>query len=87
VLTRFFGKSVAVINAIWIILSSIFELTGSYESCWCTGTVLGLGNKAWVVLFVSGDKMREDAKASWIGRLAMSLFTMISTYLVSKTYS
>ncbi|CAG5158465.1 uncharacterized protein ALTATR162_LOCUS5093 [Alternaria atra] len=87
VLTRFFGKSVAVINAIWIILSSIFELIGFYESCWCTGTVLGLGNKAWVVLFVSGDKMREDAEASWIGGLAMSLFTMIFTYLVSKAYS
>jgi hypothetical protein len=87
VLMRFFGKSVAVINAIWIILSSIFELIGFYESCWCTGTVLGLGNRAWVVLFVSGDKMREDAEASWIGGLAMSLFTMIFTYLLSKAYS
>ena len=87
VLMRFFGKSVAVINAIWIILSSTFELIGFYESCWCTGTVLGLGNKAWVVLFVSGDKMREEAEASWIGGLAMSLFTMVFTYLLSKAYS
>ncbi|USP74768.1 hypothetical protein yc1106_02042 [Curvularia clavata] len=85
VLMRFFGKSIAVINAIWIILSSIFELIGFYESCWCTGTVLGLGNRAWVVLFVSGDKMREEAEASWIGGLAMSLFTMIFTYLFSKS--
>jgi hypothetical protein len=84
---RYFGKSVAVVNAIWIILSSIFELIGCYESCWCTGTVLGLGNRAWVVLFVSGDKMREDAEASWIGELAMSQFTMIFTYLLSKAYS
>jgi hypothetical protein len=87
VLMRFFGKSVAVINAIWIMLSSLFELIGFYESCWCTGTVLGLGSRAWVVLFVSGDKMREEAEASWVGGLAMSLFTMIFTYLVSKAYS
>jgi hypothetical protein len=87
VLMRLLGKSVAIINAIWIILSSVFELIGFYESCWCTGTVLGLGHRAWVVLFVSGDKMREDAEASWIGGLAMSLFTMIFTYLVSKSYT
>ncbi|CAI9629294.1 unnamed protein product [Alternaria burnsii] len=84
---RFLGKSMAVVNAVWIILSSVFELIGFYESCWCTGTVLGLGSRAWVVLFVSGDKMREDAEASWIGGLAMSLFTMIFTYFVSKAYA
>lgn len=87
VLLRFFGKSIAIINAIWIILSSTFELIGFYESCWCTGTVLGLGNRAWVVLFVSGDKMREEAEASWIGGLALSLFTMVFTYIFSKSYT
>lgn len=87
VLTRFFGKSVAVINAIWIIMSSLFELIGFYESCWCTGTVLGQGNRAWVLLFVGGDKLREEAEASWIGGLAMSLFTIIFTYLFSKSYT
>ncbi|EMD96720.1 hypothetical protein COCC4DRAFT_199117 [Bipolaris maydis ATCC 48331] len=87
VLMRLFGKSIAIINATWIILSSVFELIGFYESCWCTGTVLGLGNRAWVVLFVSGDKMRDDAEASWIGGLAMSLFTMIFTYILTKSYS
>jgi hypothetical protein len=87
VLLRVFGKSVAITNAFWIILSSVFELIGFYESCWCTGTVLGLGNRAWVVLFVSGDKMREDAEASWIGGLAMSLITMFITYLISRVYS
>ncbi|XP_014551202.1 hypothetical protein COCVIDRAFT_113516 [Bipolaris victoriae FI3] len=87
VLMRLVGKSVAVVNATWIILSSIFELIGFYESCWCTGTVLGLGNRAWVVLFVSGDKMRDDAEASWIGGLTMSLFTMIFTYILTKSYA
>ncbi|KAL1607693.1 hypothetical protein SLS60_002628 [Paraconiothyrium brasiliense] len=87
VLTRYMGKSIVVFNALWIILSSIFELIGFYESCWCTGTVLGLGNRAWVVLFVSGDKMREDAEPSWIGGLAMSLLTMGLTYLLTKSYS
>ncbi|KAF2447526.1 hypothetical protein P171DRAFT_429156 [Karstenula rhodostoma CBS 690.94] len=87
VATRYLGKCLAVINALWIVLSSVFELIGFYESCWCTGTVLGLGNKAWVVLFVSGDKMREDAEPSWIGGLTMSLLTMVLTYLLTKSYS
>ncbi|KAI8934473.1 hypothetical protein NX059_008175 [Plenodomus lindquistii] len=87
VLMRFCGKSFAVINDIWIILSSVFELIGFYESCWCSGVVLGLGDRAWVVLFVGGDKLREEAEASWIGGLSMSLITMISMYLISKAYS
>ncbi|KAL5408009.1 hypothetical protein PMIN06_001613 [Paraphaeosphaeria minitans] len=87
VATRYLGKMLAVINALWIVLSSIFELIGFYESCWCTGTVLGLGDKAWVVLFVSGDKMREEAEPSWVGGLAMSLLTMVLTYLLTKSYS
>jgi hypothetical protein len=87
VATRYLGKTIATINAFWIILSSIFELIGFYESCWCTGTVLGLGERAWVVLFVSGDEMREEAEPSWIGGLAMSLLTMVLTYLLTKSYS
>ena len=87
VLTRFLGKFTAVINAFWIILSSIFELIGFYESCWCTGTALGLKDKAWVVLFVSGDRMREEAEPSWIGGLAMGLLTITFMYLISRGYS
>jgi hypothetical protein len=84
---RVFGKSLAVINAIWIILSSVFELIGFYNSCWCTGASLGLQDKAWVVLFVSGDTLRKEAQASWIGGLFMSLCTMVITYFVSKAFS
>lgn len=87
VLTRFLGKFTATVNSLWIILSSIFELIGFYESCWCTGTALGLKERAWVVLFVSGDKMREEAEPSWIGGLAMSLLTIFIMYSISKGYS
>jgi hypothetical protein len=87
VFMRFCGKSLAVINAIWIILSSVFELIGFYNSCWCTSASLGMREKAWVVLFVNGDKLREEAQASWIGGLFMSLCTMVITYLVSKAFS
>ena len=84
---RVLGKSLAVVNAIWIILSSVFELIGFYNSCWCTGASLGLLDKAWVVLFVSGDTLRKEAQASWIGGLFMSLCTMVITYFVSKAFS
>lgn len=87
VLTRFLGKFTAMVNSVWIILSSIFELIGFYESCWCTGTALGLKDRAWVVLFVSGDRMREEAEPSWIGGLAMSLLTIFIMYSISKGYS
>ncbi|RYO19282.1 hypothetical protein AA0111_g10456 [Alternaria arborescens] len=87
VFLRVCGKSLAVINAIWIILSSVFELIGFYNSCWCTGASLELQDKAWVVLFANGAQLKDEAQASWIAGLFMSSCTMVITYLVSKVFS
>lgn len=88
VATRYLGKSLAVSNTIWIILSSVFELIGFYDSCWCTGVVLGLGDKAWIPLFPPDDrKMRTESQASWTGGLMMSVITLLWTYFLTEAYS
>lgn len=87
VFTRFLGKFIAAANAIWLIVGSLFELIGFYESCWCLGTVLQLGKNSWVVLFVSDNRIRQEAEPSWVGGLAMSLLTMGLTYWIFRAYS
>lgn len=72
VATRLFGRALAIVNTIWIILSSLWELVGFYDSCWCEGTVLSKGGAAWVVLFRTAEELRERAEGPWAGGIAMS---------------
>jgi len=73
VLTRIFGQLAAIGNAIWIILSSLWELVGFYDSCWCDGAEFSAGENTWVVLFKQGVDLRERAEGPWAGGVAMSV--------------
>ncbi|KAI9820079.1 MAG: hypothetical protein M1826_000965 [Phylliscum demangeonii] len=72
VCTRYLGRAIAVLNTGWIIVTSIFELVGFYENCWCNGAVLGLGAKAWVLLFKTKQDLKDAAHQPWIGGLVLS---------------
>ncbi|KAM7188658.1 hypothetical protein V8F33_010523 [Rhypophila sp. PSN 637] len=71
--TRMSGQVIAIGNASWIILSSLWELIGFYDSCWCEGTVLSAGEHAWVVLFKQAVDLRERAEGPWAGGVTMSI--------------
>ncbi|KAF8866331.1 hypothetical protein BDZ45DRAFT_578983, partial [Acephala macrosclerotiorum] len=45
VVLRLFGKFLAFINTIWVILTSILQFTNLYDNCWCSASVLGLGTE------------------------------------------
>ncbi|KAM7206481.1 hypothetical protein V8F20_002830 [Naviculisporaceae sp. PSN 640] len=78
--TRVFGQLVAIGNATWIILSSLWELVGFYDSCWCEGTVLSAGEDAWVVLFKQAVDLAERAEGSWAGGVAMSILVCFASW-------
>ncbi|KAK4139906.1 uncharacterized protein C8A04DRAFT_40311 [Dichotomopilus funicola] len=79
---RLLGRIFAVCGAIWIILSSIWELVGFFDNCWCEGTVLALGDKAWVALFKKAIDLKENATGPWAGGVFMSSFVMGFTYCI-----
>lgn len=87
IITRVTGKIIVVANTIWVITTSLWEVVGFFDSCWCLGTVLNLGEKAWVVLFKSSTELREQAEPSWAGGIAMSCLVCLIMMIVFWLYS
>jgi hypothetical protein len=81
VLTRMFGKTVVVVNAIWLILSSLFQYIGMFENCWCQGCELSLGVKGWIMLFKSSADLAESASSQWGGGIAMSIIVCVIAFM------
>ncbi|KAI0033216.1 hypothetical protein K488DRAFT_85137 [Vararia minispora EC-137] len=68
------GKLLATLNAIWIVLSCIFQFSSFYDRCYCNSSVLGLGKNAYDVLtFLDSDV--TAMKAAWIGSIVLALGT------------
>ncbi|RMX95866.1 hypothetical protein D0868_11497 [Hortaea werneckii] len=82
VLTRVLGKFFAFANSIWLILSSLFEMTGAYSNCWCLGNYIGLGDRGWVLLFRSAPDLKVLAQPIWGGGIALTLGVCIGSYLI-----
>lgn len=54
VATRVIGKWIAVINALWILGSSLMEYLGTCQNCWCDSCNLSMGEaRGYVALFPS----------------------------------
>jgi len=73
VLTRYFGKFIAVANGIWLILTSLFEIIGVYDNCWCKSNYFSLKEAGWVVLFKSPQQLQQSAGLVWGGGISMSI--------------
>ncbi|MCJ1404405.1 hypothetical protein MMC11_007630 [Xylographa trunciseda] len=71
-LTRCLGLLLGALNAIWLLLISILQFTNVYNNCWCEASVLGLGSKAWVILWATDDQIVAAAWNSWIFAVVMS---------------
>ncbi|KAL1303217.1 hypothetical protein AAFC00_006635 [Neodothiora populina] len=73
VLLRYTGKTVAVLNGLWLIVSTLLEYTGVYDNCWCKSDRLGKGDTGWVVLFKGASDLKQAANSSWAAGVATSL--------------
>ncbi|KAF2760581.1 hypothetical protein EJ05DRAFT_474444 [Pseudovirgaria hyperparasitica] len=84
VMTRITGKAIAIANTFWIILSSLFELVGLYNSCFCEASMLIPKATSWVLLFSSqSGELRHNAGRYWAGGIVMSaLVCMITCWIV-----
>lgn len=66
VLLRLVGKTLAILNAVFIVAGCILEFVGLYESCFCKSTYLGLRERAFVS-FLSTDESVLIARPYWYG--------------------
>lgn len=75
--TRALGKTFAVANMLWLIISSIFEYVGVYNTCWCKSCVAGFGSRGWAVLFKTDEDFQRVAQGPWVGGICMSTIVCI----------
>ena len=80
VTARLAGRAVAACNAMWIVLSSIWELIGFFDNCWCESTQLSWGDRAWVAMFKNTIELKDYATGPWAGGVFMSSFVMAVSY-------
>lgn len=82
VITRLLGKTIAIGNTIWLVLTALLEYTGVYDRCYCRGNQTGLGiDKGWLVLFKTENDLSAMATSPWAGGVAMSMLVCIGSYL------
>jgi len=76
-LLRWGGKSLAIINAIWIIAGGMLQFTSIYDNCYCNSSVLGKGVHAAYYLVITNDLNLGQIKAAWFGALALGCSTSL----------
>ncbi|KAK3991277.1 hypothetical protein QBC44DRAFT_55928 [Cladorrhinum sp. PSN332] len=81
VIFRLLARIMVVGNALWLIITSFFELIGFFDNCWCEGVVFAWGDRAWVVVFKSAVDLAENASGPWGGGIALSSCVMLFSYV------
>ncbi|KIL56921.1 hypothetical protein M378DRAFT_133577 [Amanita muscaria Koide BX008] len=70
------AKTIAAINAAWILTSSLFQFSSIFDNCYCNAAVLGLGSKAYAVLNITPEDQRLT-KAYWTAGMTMASGTAL----------
>ena len=78
---RLTGKTLALLNAGWLIASSLMEFTGAWDNCWCRSVYFTKGNGGWVVLFKNATDLHATAQVPWSSGLALTLIVCSSVYI------
>jgi hypothetical protein len=63
---RRLGKITASVNAVWILVSCMFQFSNFYDRCYCNSSVLGLGAQAFNVIILNHEDI-TGMKGAWIG--------------------
>ncbi|KAJ7136746.1 hypothetical protein C8R44DRAFT_767806 [Mycena epipterygia] len=73
VITRFTGKAIAISNAVWLVVSSVLEDIGTFQTCWCQTDAIQYGANGWTPVFKGAVDLRATAGGVWIGRFIFSI--------------
>lgn len=77
VVLRLLGRVLVLGNAAWLVVTSLFELVGFFDNCWCEGVVFERGEAAVVVLFKNAVDLAEKARPPWAGGVTLSGSAML----------
>ncbi|KAF5366295.1 hypothetical protein D9758_005799 [Tetrapyrgos nigripes] len=70
---RLLGKIIATINAVGIIVTNIFQISGFFDRCYCNSSAMSLGvAKAYNVIMLGGSEI-SSLRGVWIGGTVLAL--------------
>ena len=78
---RYFGKVVACINAVWLLVSNLMVYAGGDDSCFCQSNYISLGPGAWVLLFKVANDLQQTALTPWAAGITASIIVCIIAYM------
>jgi hypothetical protein len=78
-LTRWLGKTIAIMNGFGLLLSCGMQFAGMYDNCFCSSTIFG-GVPDGLVKFVGDDIKGSEVYGYWIGGTVMA-------FIVSALYT
>lgn len=73
---RLLGKTLAILNAIFIIVGCLLEFVGVYSSCFCKSTYLGLRERAYIT-FLSTQESAQIARPFWFAGAGVAIFAVL----------
>lgn len=59
---RCFGKLIATLNSIWILVSCILQLSNFYDTCYCNSIVFSLHRRYHTSIHLVGDHLTHSAR-------------------------
>ncbi|QIX01661.1 hypothetical protein AMS68_007178 [Peltaster fructicola] len=77
VILRLLGKTLCILNTVWLLLTSIMELVGRFDNCWCQGVYPTRGAGGYVVLFKTAKDLAQTASVYWGAGLAMTIVVVL----------
>lgn len=76
IVLRRLGKIVASFNAVWIIVTCMFQFSNFYDRCFCNSSVFGLGAKSFDVIILNHEDI-VSMKGAWIGGAFLAAATVV----------
>ncbi|KAF9233589.1 hypothetical protein BU15DRAFT_53665, partial [Melanogaster broomeanus] len=80
---RWAGKSLAAVNAVFIVTISVFQYANVFDRCYCNSSVLGRGTDAFSIIVILGRDVAQT-RAAWIGGFALA--SLCSFFFVGFIY-
>ena len=70
-LTRWWGKTIAIMNGFVILISCVMQFAGVYDNCFCSSTIFG-GDPNGLVSFIQDDIRGSEVYKYWVGGIIMA---------------
>jgi len=79
-ISRWMGKSIAVINGLGMLVSCILQLSGGYDNCYCNTTTFGGSVSSGTLTFYFGSYNFTSTTfyKVWIGGIALAISSCLS---------